>query len=217
MSETPRAGTSPHAGDVDIDQVLKHNYRLLARLVTVRVVIIAALIAVPFVAVRGFAAPNSALWFLPALVGVFLFILTVYRVRCGVRLVQCARVLRTYPLQWQERVDKKSVERTEYGNVYTVRLPVRGQHGAPWMWALNAAGPRRWPEDAENGVWFAGDAPFGGVAVAPNSKAMLFLNPADWGKLASQREQADAERMARAQESKLDKRNWKRPIMWRGG
>ncbi|WP_314178577.1 hypothetical protein [Streptomyces winkii] len=205
------------ARDVDVDQVLRYNYRLLTRFIIARIVIIATLIAVPFVAVNGFAARNSALWFLPALVGVMLLILTVYRLRCGVRLVQCAKVLRTYPLRWQERVDKKSVERTEYGNVYTVRLPVRGQHGAPWMWALNAAGSRRWPEGAEDGVWFAGDPPFGGVAVAPRSKGMLFLNPADWEKLAKQREEADADRIAKAQEAKLDRRNWKRPIMWRGG
>ncbi len=46
---------------------------------------------------------------------------------------------------------------------------------------------------------------------------MLFLNPADWEKLAKQREEADADRIAKAQEAKLDRRNWKRPIMWRGG
>lgn len=74
--------------------------------------------------------------------------MTFYRIRCGVRLVQCARVLRRYPLEFHTRVVKKSVLHAEYADVYTLRISTRGESGAATMLAINAAGRRRWP-----GAW----------------------------------------------------------------
>jgi hypothetical protein len=214
MSENPQVANSPEA--VDVEQVLKHNYNLLAKLLGARIAVIAALVATP-IWLRQLGAPDSLFLVLPFVAAMAVFILTVYRVTCGVRLAQCARVLRHYPLEFRTRVDKKSTNWTEYGNVFTIRVPTRGQHGAPLMWAINAAGRRRWPEGTENGVWVAGDLPFGGVMVVPGSSAMFFLNPADWEKLAPKREQADAERIATAKLARIAERNWKKPLMWRGG
>lgn len=96
-------------------------------------------------------------------------------------------------------------------------MPTRGESGSATMVAINAAGQRRWPADTENGAWFAGDFAFGGVLVIPGNNTLLFLNPEDWETSAERRDGAGAERIARAEQARLDKRNRKQPIMWYGG
>lgn len=44
---------------------------------------------------------------------------------------------------------------TKYGDVLEVRVTTRGQHGAPLMLAVSAAGHRRWPESTDEGAWVA--------------------------------------------------------------
>ncbi|WP_128435274.1 hypothetical protein [Streptomyces cyaneus] len=86
------------------------------------------------------------------------------------------------------------------GDVHTVRLSVRGQHGAPSLRAVNASTVRRWPKGAEEGgAWFAGDPAFGGVMVVAGSNAMLFVQPAPWAKYDQERAQADPQRRALAE------------------
>ncbi|MFE3884955.1 hypothetical protein ACFXPQ_18945 [Streptomyces lydicus] len=189
----------------DIVQVLKVNRLVLARLMAVRLLVIVLLVAVPVVLSRV-AESNSILLTLPIVAGVFVFIGTVYRAIYGIRVTQCARVLRDYPLEFHPRVIKKRERRTQYGDVFEVKVTTPGQHGAPLMLAVNAAGRRRWPEGMEDGAWLAGDLPFGGVLVVPGSNAMLFLKPADWDKTARKREEAGPERTARAQRAKLNSR-----------
>jgi hypothetical protein len=201
---------------VDVAGVLRRNYLVLGRLLLVRLVLAATLISVPFVA-QGLGAPDSGWWFVPAVAGIGVAILTVYRVRCGVRLVQCAKVLRHYPLEYRPQVRQKASQWAEYGTVHTVKLPVPGQHGAPWMWAINAAGPRKWPAGTEHGMWFAGDPPFGGVLVVPESNTLMFLNPEDWEKTAHRREEAGPERQALARSANIHKRNWRKPVVFLGG
>lgn len=206
---------SPHQA-IDLKPVFRHNYLVLTKLLLVRLIVAAALISVPFVTV-SLGAPDSGWLFVPAVAGIGVAILTLYRVRCGVRLVQCARVLRHYPLEYRPQIKKQAPLWAEYGTVHTIKLPVPGHHGAPWMWAINAAGPRKWPNGTEDGVWFAGDPPFGGVLVAPESKGLMFLNPADWQKCARQRDEAAPERQAQARSAKIHKRNWKKPVLFLGG
>ncbi|MCD9880996.1 hypothetical protein [Streptomyces guryensis] len=52
-------------------------------------------------------------------------------------------MLRTYPLEYRTRVSKKGSEWKYLGDVHTVRLSVRGQHGAPSLRAINASTVRR--------------------------------------------------------------------------
>ncbi|WP_028814823.1 hypothetical protein [Streptomyces flavidovirens] len=200
----------------DVEQVLKSGYRQLYRLLAARITVIAVLVGVPIWLNRSGAEATFFLA-LPLVAAMVFFVLTVYRIRCGVRLVQCARVLRHYPLEFHTRVVKKSVLHAEYADVYTLRISTRGESGAATMLAINAAGKRRWPGGVENGAWFAGDFPFGGVLVVPGNETLLFLNPEDWEKSAKRRAEAGAERIARAERAGLDKRNWKQPIMWYGG
>jgi hypothetical protein len=202
--------------DIDLNKILKHNYVVLAKILLARLVVAAALICVPFVA-EGLGAPDSGWLFIPLVAGVMVAILTVYRVRCGVRLVQCGRVLRHYPLEFRPTVRTKTSQWAEYGTVHTIKLPVPGEHGAPWMWAINAAGPRKWPTGTESGVCFAGDPPFGGVLVIPESNGLMFLNPENWEKTARRRDEAGPERFERARSAKIHKRNWKKPVVFLGG
>ncbi|AOP50168.1 hypothetical protein [Streptomyces lydicus] len=200
---------------LDVAQVVKANYRALTGLFALRLLISALLVAIP-VTLSRVTGTNSFVLILPIVPGMFLFIYTVYRLLYGLRVSQCARVLRTYPLEFHPRVVKKRERWTRYGNVFEVRVTTRGQHGAPLMLAVNAAGRRRWPEGTEDGVWFAGDLPFGGVMVVPGGKEMFFLKPADWDKTARRRDEADPERRARAEQARLTHRT-KRAVMMRPG
>ncbi|MFE1175070.1 hypothetical protein [Streptomyces sp. NPDC058773] len=208
-SRTPASLKAP-----DVAQVLKANRLVLTRIMTVRLLITVLLVAFS-VALSRMTESNSIVLTLPIVAGVFVFIATAYRLIYGIRVIQCARVLRDYPMEFHPRVIKKRERWTQYGNVYEVRVTTRGQHGAPLMLAVNAAGRRRWPEGVEEGAWLAGDLPFGGVLVVPGSNAMLFLKPADWDKTARKREEAGAERIARAERAKLNNRTqW--AVMMRG-
>ncbi|UKY52301.1 hypothetical protein [Streptomyces inhibens] len=208
--QTPAPSEAP-----DVAQVLRVNYLSLAKIIALRLLITAVLVAIPVAADRllGLDSPFLMLF---TVAGVGAFVLTVHRLIYGIRVSQCARVLRDYPLEFHPRVIKKRERWTQYGNVFEVRVTTRGQHGAPLMLAVNAPGRRRWPEGVEEGAWLAGDLPFGGVLVVPGSNAMLFLKPADWEKTARKREEAGAERTARAQRAKLNSKT-KYAVMMRSG
>ncbi|MGW5482125.1 hypothetical protein [Streptomyces sp. NPDC004008] len=195
-----------------IDQVMKDNYLALVKLLASRMAVVAVLVVVPMALHRS-GVPASFFLALPVVAANLVFILTVYRLWAGVRLFQCRKVLSHYPLEFHTRVVKKSSLWTDYANVFEVKISTRGEHGAPLMKAINATGRRRWPKGTENGAWVAGDLAFGGVMVVPGSNAMLFLNPADWDKLASRRERAGAERIARAEQAGIHKRNWRKPVL----
>ncbi|MER5752762.1 hypothetical protein [Streptomyces sp. NPDC002088] len=187
----------------DIEQVLKHNRRAWAKHVTGRIVLGLALMALSYV-LYLVGVPDSFFTALPVPVGFFVLLFLLIRTRRGRRLTACERVLRTYPLEYRTRVDKKSEQWLLLGTVFTVRVSIRGQHGAPLMRAINASTVRRWPKGAEDGgAWVAGDLPFGGVMIVPGTNDMLFMQPSDWQKFADEREQADPSRSARAQQAGL--------------
>ncbi|PBC84637.1 MULTISPECIES: hypothetical protein [unclassified Streptomyces] len=209
-SRTPELREAP-----DIAQVLKANRLALARLMTVRLLIGVLLVAGSVILLRV-TGSDSFFLALPIPVGVGVLIMTVWRAVYGTRVSQCEKVLRHYPLEFRPRVLMKRAKWTEYGDVHQIRVPTRGQHGAPLMLAVNAAGRRCWPEGAEEGAWLAGDLPFGGVLVVPGSNAMLFLKPADWDKTARKREEADAQRIARAHQAGLHRMTNRSWMMRRG-
>ncbi len=185
----------------DVDQVLRHNRSTMAKHVAGRLALGVGLVAVPFV--WQFAGVSvSTLTVLPVVPGLFLLLFLYLRVGLGRRFKVCEKVLSTYPLEYRTRVAKKQSQWLLLGDVHTVKLSVRGQHGAPSMRAVNASTVRRWPKGAENnGAWFAGDPAFGGVMIVPDTGDMLFLQPSEWEKFASERAQADPERRAKAEQA----------------
>ncbi|MDF3140188.1 MULTISPECIES: hypothetical protein [unclassified Streptomyces] len=200
----------------DVAQVLKHNRTLLYRHIAARLALAAALFAVPFVAhLVGYDAALPAFG-IPA--AMFVLIFLALRLRHGSRLKACEKVLRTYPLEYRTRVSKKGSEWKYLGDVHTVRLSVRGQHGAPSLRAVNASTVRRWPKEAEEGgAWFAGDPAFGGVMIVPVSNNMLFVQPADWQKYEQERAAADRQRRALAEQAGISGLLEKEPNIMLGG
>ncbi|MGR6973074.1 hypothetical protein ACU639_26370 [Streptomyces cynarae] len=129
----------------NVAQVFKHNRTLLYRHIATRVALAVVLFAAPLVAhLLDWDAALPA-FSMPA--GLIVLIFLVLRLRHGSRLAVCEKVLRTYPLAYRTLVSKKGSEWKYLGDVHTVRLSVRGQHGAPYLRAINvstcAAGRRR--------------------------------------------------------------------------
>ncbi|MER6093457.1 hypothetical protein [Streptomyces bluensis] len=203
-------------GAPDVAQVLKHNRTLLYRHIATRLALAVALFTVPFAAhLVGYDAALPAFG-IPA--AMFVVIFLALRLRHGSRLKVCEKVLRTYPLEYRTRVSKKGSEWKYIGNVHTVRLSVRGQHGAPSLRAINASTVRRWPKEAEeDGAWFAGDSAFGGVMIVPGSNDMFFVQPADWEKYEQERSQADPQRRVLAEQAGISRLLEKEPHILVGG
>ncbi|MER5943034.1 hypothetical protein ABT121_37740 [Streptomyces sp. NPDC001928] len=184
----------------DITRVLQHNRTQLYWHIAVRLALAAALFAVPYVAhLAGYDAALPA-FCVPAALFVLIFLML--RLGRGSRLKVCAKVLHTYPLEYRTRVVRKSSQWMYLGTVHTVRLTLRGQHGAPSLRALNASTVRRWPKKAEEGgAWFAGDPAFGGVMIVPGSNDMFFVQPAKWDQYERERAEAGPQRRALAEQA----------------
>ncbi|MEU6543783.1 hypothetical protein [Streptomyces sp. NPDC046859] len=181
----------------EVTEIVAHNRSARSRYVILRAALGTALIALPF-ALIGAGVPNTLLTVLPIVPGLFVLLLLLLQVRHGRRLDVCERVLRTYPLEYRDRVDRRGSAWLLLGTVHTVKLPIRGQHGARTMRALNVSMTRRWPRGTETGAWFAGDPAFGGVLIVPGTGDMLFLQPADWERHEPERTEADPQRRERA-------------------
>ncbi|WP_327137605.1 hypothetical protein OG585_32200 [Streptomyces sp. NBC_01340] len=200
----------------DVAQVLKHNRTLMYRHISTRLTLAMVLLAVPFVA--HLVGWNAALPAFGIPAALFVLIFLVLRLRHGSRLGVCEKVLHTYPLEYRTRVSKKGSEWKYLGEVHTVRLSVRGQHGAPSLRAVNASTVRRWPKEAEEGgAWFAGDPAFGGVLIVPENNDMLFVQPTDCAKYEQERDQADPQRRALAEQAGISQLLEKEPNIFVGG
>ncbi|MFJ9178757.1 hypothetical protein [Streptomyces sp. NPDC102360] len=195
----------------NVEQVLSHNFRALAKFVAFRLCLIVALMLGPVVCIKLGVVPDSAFTVLPIVPGLFVLTFTVLRVRFATRYFACKRVLRHYPLTHYSRVAKKEIRGKAYGTVFTLRVSIRGQHGAPLMRGVNAAGSPRWPAGFDEGGWVAGDLPYGGVVVSPTTNAMLFIKPDDWDKLEPRRREMEPERADLARRARLANGKWPEP------
>ncbi|TSB26630.1 hypothetical protein FNJ62_11075 [Streptomyces benahoarensis] len=129
-----------------------------------------------------------------ALIGLFggLIVLLAFRERMALTR-KCARVLRTYPLEFRTPVEKDG----QYAS-HTLYLRLGGRHeDAPTLCAKDPLGRSGWPE-LEAGVWFAGDEPFGGAALVPGTGELLFLQPKRWADSDKERKSAGAVRTEQA-------------------
>lgn len=191
-------------GVPDVASVLARNRLVRTRHIAGRAALGAALILLPFALVAA-GVPNTFLTVLPIVPGLFVLLGLLVRVRHGRRLGVCEQVLRAYPLEYRDRVEKRGSDRLLLGTVHTVKLSARGRHGARTMRAVSASTVRRWPQGAENGAWFAGDPAFGGVMVVPGTGDMLFLQPAEWQKYEDERANAESQRRALAEQAGISR------------
>ncbi|MEV3914866.1 MULTISPECIES: hypothetical protein [Streptomyces] len=107
---------------------------------------------------------------------------------------KCSKVFRTYPLAFRTPVEKIGMEST-----HTLYLRFGDQDGTPFtLCAKDALGRGRWPVGITDGVWFAGDEPFGGAMIVPGSGELLFLQPRDWAARDEDRANAGPERTEKA-------------------
>ncbi|MGW7054732.1 hypothetical protein [Streptomyces sp. NPDC054887] len=124
----------------------------------------------------------------------------------------CGQTLGEYAFDtYWPRVDKKGGKSATKGRPeLTLRLRSAEGVRSPLMRVVEV--PRRgawrdpWPDGIENGVWTAGDLPFGGVAFVPGSGAVLLMRPEKWDRLASERDTFGADRIARAERAGLERR-----------
>jgi hypothetical protein len=126
----------------DVAQLVKHNRTPLYWHIATRLALAMVPLAVPFVAhLVGWDVALPAFG-IPAALFVLIF-LVLRLLHHGSRLGVCEKVLHTYPLEYRTRVSKKGSEWNYLGDVHTVRLSVRRQHGSPSLRAVNASTVRR--------------------------------------------------------------------------
>ncbi|MCL8016825.1 hypothetical protein [Streptomyces sp. AS02] len=139
-----------------------------------------------------------------AIIGMFGSLITA--VGCYARLSliwRCSRVFRAYPVAFRGPIEKMNLERY-------ARSRLRLRFGEPadqstTMLAKSALGRYGWPAGIEDGVWFAGDDPFGGVAIVPSTGELLFMQPSEWMLLAEERESAGEARIEQARRAGIRK------------
>ncbi|WP_093798725.1 hypothetical protein [Streptomyces sp. Wb2n-11] len=139
-----------------------------------------------------------------------LLVLLFYRLPSAVVITRvCRKALRQYSFEefWPHVVKKDGKHATRGRPELTLRLKNSEGARSPLLRVLEV--PRRgrfrdpWPEGIENGVWVAGDLAFGGIAFVPSSGALLLMHPEKWDRLASDRESAGPDRIARAERAGL--------------
>ncbi|MFD9814387.1 hypothetical protein [Streptomyces sp. NPDC059080] len=133
------------------------------------------------------------------LIGLFggLIVLLTFRERIALTR-KCARVFRTYPIEFRTPVEKDG----QYAS-HTLYLRLGGRReDALTLRAKEVLSRSGWPE-MDTGVWFAGDDPFGGVALVPGTGELLFMQPKHWAESAKERESAGPDRRHRASQARI--------------
>ncbi|MFF1303864.1 hypothetical protein [Streptomyces sp. NPDC058307] len=111
-----------------------------------------------------------------------------------IRVSKCWRIFRVYPLEFRTPVEKYGMEST-----HTLYLRFGDQGGTPFtLRASNTMLRGRWPAGITDGVWYAGDEPFGGAFIVPGGGELLFQQPKDWAEAEEYRNSAGLERIEKA-------------------
>lgn len=143
---------------------------------------------------RGFLLPVAIIGFLG-----FMFTSILFYARMSM-IWNCSRVFRTYPLEFRGPLEQGRLEnRKQY-----LRF---GQQAGQLVTMLPKDPLQRsgWPKRAVDGVWFAGDDPFGGAAIVPGTGELLFMQPSEWHQTAEGRENAGGDRITQAKRAGIKK------------
>ncbi|MGW0563764.1 hypothetical protein ACWDZ4_24925 [Streptomyces sp. NPDC003016] len=168
----------------------------------------------------GQAAKHAGMPWVPVVggpvifVGILGFIASLYTIPLAVTITgSCRKTLAQYSFDtFCPRITKVDGAEATKGRPKNMTLTLHTAEGqeSPLM-RINPA-PRRgpwrnpWPEGIENGVYVAGDLPFGAVGYVPSSGAFFLMQPEDWDASAHDRRQADHDRTARARGADLTRR-----------
>jgi hypothetical protein len=141
-----------------------------------------------------------------AIVGLLGFVFTsvLFYARTSV-IWNCSRVFRTYPLEFRGSLEKVKLESRK---LY-LRFGKQADQSVT-MLAKDPLGRAGWPKGMVDGVWFAGDDPFGGAAIVPGTGELLFMQPSEWALAAEARDNAGEVRIKQAKRAGI-----KRPVSYR--
>ncbi|NLU66654.1 hypothetical protein HCC30_05140 [Streptomyces sp. HNM0574] len=186
--------------------MLRSSSLLLALRFGARIAAFGFLALLPVV-LTGLGAPNSFWTVLPAAPGVIGIVFTLYTFSTyPFRLRRCRKVLAEYPLEPAAYARHSKSANSIHGTLSTLHVKRRKGAERREMVASEVQDRGSWPEGAKEGVWIAGDLPFGGVATIPTRNALLLMRPADWDATAAERRQADGARLARAERAGLERK-----------
>lgn len=202
MPVTPE--TSPDA--LDPHRVLRHNRGLLALRFGMFVCIFGFLMLLPIL-LGKLGVPSSFWAVFPAAPGVIGMVFTVHSFAGRpLRMRKAKKILSQYPLQLSShaRFSKAVRFNRETHFIFEVDDP---ENGANWeLTAIDVQGYGRLPKGADQGVWIAGDLPFGGVLVIPSSNTLLLMRPENWDEAAPKRNSASPDRIERAKNAGIELR-----------
>lgn len=189
---------------LDPHRVLRYNYRLFARRLGLRVGIFGFLLILPPI-LMALGVPDSFWTSLPVAPGIIGLGFTALNFKGHpFRLRKCKKVLGQYPLEPGTVTRPSRTTNTHNKTLFTVDVTRHdGEVGRP-MLAVEPQGLSRWPKGTEEGVWIAGDLPFGGVVVVPSSNALLLIRPEKWDDAAPKRNAAAPDRIERARNAGIE-------------
>ncbi|URN06617.1 hypothetical protein LUW74_27105 [Actinomadura madurae] len=177
----------PYATDgTDREGPVRHHYAVLTRRYLLIVVAGATLAAVPLVLKAAVAYPLIGVGIVTLGQGTRFFLDQILWMR------KCARVLKVYDFEFRSPVQKSNL-RSRGRRSLTL-----GTEGAPRMAAREPLFSDRWPREIARGVWFAGDEPFGGAILVPDTGELMCMQPENWSVHEKARQQAGAERREKA-------------------
>lgn len=193
-----QANQAPYPTDgTDFRGALKYHYRIALKRFLKVFPIFAAMLVLLFVTKSDYLIPV-------AVIGLFGSLITAGGFYARLSLIsRCSRVFRTYPLVFRGPIEKMKLEKHARSKL---RLCFGKQaDGSITMLAKYALGGSGWPADIENGVWFAGDDPFGGAAIVPGTGELLFMQPSEWSLSVKERESAGEVRIKQAKRAGIKK------------
>lgn len=148
------------------------------------------------------------------MIGILGVIATLYTIPLAVLLTRsCRKTLAQYSFDtFCPQITKADGAQATKGRPkkMTLTLHTSDRQESPLM-RMNPV-PRRgpwrnpWPEGIENGVYVAGDLPFGAVGYVPGSGTFFLMQPDDWDATVRDRRQATPDRVTRAQDAGLTRR-----------
>ncbi|TXS42002.1 hypothetical protein EAO75_34130 [Streptomyces sp. uw30] len=148
------------------------------------------------------------------LVGIFGLLATLKTIPVAVLLTRtCRRTLAQYSFDtFCPRITKADGAEATKGRPKSMTLTLHTAEGqeSPLMRMIpvprSASWRNPWPEGIENGVYVAGDLPFGAVGYVPSSGTFFLMQPDDWDATAQDRKLATPDRVTRAQDADINRR-----------
>jgi hypothetical protein len=185
-------------------QVLRHNYRLLARRFAMFFCIFGFLMVLPVI-LGKLGAPNTFWAAFPAFPGIIGMVFTVHSFAGRpLRLRKCKKILNQYPLESSPHARLTKPVRINRETCFVFDVMVPGSEEPHQVVAVDVQGRGKQPKGADDGVYIAGDLAFGGVIVVPGSNALLLMRPEPWDDAGPKRNAAAPDRRERAKKAGIE-------------